>query len=138
MWMLVLFALVCMFIFSSLENSVVEWGEFYSLLNDPDSSQAVKKLIFRGTDVIVVEIDDTKKDKLPEELKQVFRTATASPSIACRSTTIWISSASSTGSNSVISSSTTRAASSSTRMASPAGGGVGVLLRTAAKSAPRT
>ncbi len=67
MWMLILLVLVGMFLFTNLEPSgAIEWGEFYSLIKDPESSKNVKKVIFRGTNQIVVEVADPKK--LPDDL----------------------------------------------------------------------
>src|SRR5437763_6517493 len=68
-WMLILLVLVGMFLVSNLEASgALEWGEFYTLINDDKASEAIKSVIFRGTNQIVVEISDPKK--LPEPLEK--------------------------------------------------------------------
>ena len=72
-WMLILLVLVGMFLVNNLEASgAIEWGEFYSLLNDPEASKNIKKVIFRGTNQIVVEVANPKD--LPEDLvKKIAR-----------------------------------------------------------------
>ena len=68
-WMLILLVLVGMFLVNNLEPSgTIEWGEFYSLINDPELSKNVKRVVFRGSDQIFVDIDDAKK--LPPDLEK--------------------------------------------------------------------
>jgi ATP-dependent metalloprotease FtsH len=68
--MVVLMVLVVLLLFQQFfaSSSAVEWGEFYALVKDPETSKNIKRLIFRGSESILVEVQDIKS--LPEELKR--------------------------------------------------------------------
>jgi hypothetical protein len=54
-WILILLVLVGMFLVNSFETGgALEWGEFYALIKDPEASKNVKRVIFRGTNQVVV------------------------------------------------------------------------------------
>jgi cell division protease FtsH len=82
--MLILLVLVGMFLVNSLEPSgTLEWGEFYSLLNDPEASNNIKRVVFRGPSQIVVEITDPSKlpGDLPKRIARANRFTVTRPEL---------------------------------------------------------
>ncbi len=66
----ILISILALLVFNSLSPSgVVEWGEFYRILENPDLAKHLKSVRFRGTDSIEVEIDEAIKKQLPETVR---------------------------------------------------------------------
>jgi cell division protease FtsH len=65
----ILLLLVSMFLYSSFNPSgSLEWSDFIYLLNTPEQAKNLKRVVFRGTDELIVEVENV--DTLPDEMKK--------------------------------------------------------------------